>query len=262
MTPLLDFAVSAGIARLTFDNPRRLNAINAEMWRALPGLMARVQEDSAVRVLVLQGAGDRAFCSGNDISEFETIRADPAAAAAYNAWQHDVAQAFRGLTKPSIAAIHGHCLGAGLELALMCDMRACTPDAAFGVPAVKLGLPYRLVDIRTLVDVLGLARTREMVLLGRSYGGRDAERMGLVNWLVADRAALEATVATAAAEMAAHAPLSLAAARVAFQELTRHDGPPDLTRAKDYADRCYASSDYAEGRLARREKRTPRFEGR
>ncbi len=167
MTGFLSLDVTAGVARLTFDNPRRLNAINAEMWRALPALLAQVKSDRAVRVLVLQGAGDRAFCTGNDISEFETIRADPAAAAAYNALQHDVSQAFRGLTKPSIAAIHGYCLGAGFELALLCDMRACTPEAAFGVPAVSLGLPYRLTDIRTLVDVIGLARTREMVLLGR-----------------------------------------------------------------------------------------------
>ncbi len=258
---MLHLEIASGVARLTFDNPRRLNAIDAAMWRTLPGLLARVQHQAEVRVLVLQGAGDRAFCTGNDTSEFETIRADPAAAAAYNALQHDVATAFRALTKPSVAAIHGFCLGAGFELALMSDLRACTPAAQFGVPAAKLGLPYRLEDIRTLVDVLGLARTREMVLLGRRYPGTDALAMGLVHWLAPDRAALDRLVDQVAAELAANAPLSLAGIRIAFQELTRRDGPPDLVRAQQAADRCYASHDYAEGRAARREKREPVFGG-
>jgi enoyl-CoA hydratase len=262
MTELLRLSAAGGVARITFDNPRRLNAINAEMWRTLAALLARVQADETVRVLVLQGEGDRAFCTGNDVSEFDAIRADPDAAAAYNALQHTVTQNFLSLTKPSIAAIHGYCLGAGFELALLCDLRACSAAARFGVPAVKLGLPYRLTDIRTLVDVIGLARTRELVLLGRQYDSAAAERMGLVHRLVEDRQALSTLVDAAAAELAANAPLSLAAARVAFQELTRREGPPDLARAHDYADRCYASRDYAEGRAARREKRIPVFEGR
>ncbi len=258
---MLHLSVEGGIARLVFDNPRRLNAIDAAMWRALPGLLAQVEDGPGVRVLVVSGAGERAFCTGNDVSEFETIRADPEAAAAYNALQREVAVRFRALTKPSIAAVHGHCLGAGLEIALMCDLRACTPEARFGVPAVKLGLPYRMEDIATLVDVLGLSRTREMVMLGRSHGGRAAAAMGLVHWLAEDRAGLAAVVDEAAAELAANAPLSLAEIRVAFQELTRRDGPPDPARAQAAADRCYASRDYAEGRAARREKRSPVFVG-
>jgi enoyl-CoA hydratase/carnithine racemase len=262
VTELLRFEVAGGIARLTFDNPRRLNAINAEMWQALPGLLARVAEDAAIRVLVLQGAGDRAFCTGNDTSEFETIRADPEAAALYNAWQREVAEALQGLAKPVIAAVHGHCLGAGLEMALMSDLRIGTADTRCGVPAVKLGLPYRLEDIIKLVDVIGLARTREMVLLGRSYAGEELAALGILNRVVPDRTALQATVAEMAAELAANAPLSLAAAKVAFREVARRDAPPDEALAQRWADACYASADYAEGRAARREKRAPRFEGR
>lgn len=254
--------VAAGIARLTFDNPRRLNAITAAMWRALPGLLERVQQDPAVRVLVLQGAGDRAFCTGNDISEFDALRADPVQAEAYNALQRRVAEAMRDLTKPAIAAIHGHCLGAGLELALQCDLRLGSMAARMGVPAVKLGLPYRLEDIVKLVDVIGLARAREVVLLGRSHAGEELLAMGLLHRLLPDRAALEAAAAEMAAELAANAPLSLAAAKVAFRELARRDGPPDLDRAQRFADACYASRDYAEGRAARQEKRPPCFKGR
>lgn len=258
---MLHLTIDSGVARLTFDNPSRLNAINEAMWRSFPEILAQVQDDVTVRALVFQGAGDRAFCSGNDISEFEKVRADQLAAAAYNALQRDVASRFRALTKPSIAAIHGYCLGAGFELALMCDLRVCTHDAQFGVPAVKLGLPYRLEDIATLLSVVGLAQAREMVLLGRRYGGEGALRLGLVNWLAGSAAEMATIVDAALADLTSAAPLSLAAARVAFQELARRDGPPDLERAQQAADRCYASRDYAEGRAAQREKRKPAFQG-
>jgi enoyl-CoA hydratase len=253
--------VAEGIARLTFDNPRRLNAINQAMWRALPELLAAVQTNPAARVLVLAGAGDRAFCTGNDISEFDSARADPVQAEAYNALQRRVAEAMRELTKPAIAAIDGHCLGAGLELALQCDFRFATPKARMGVPAVKLGLPYRLEDIRKVVEVVGLARAREMVLLGRHYAGEELLSLGLVTRLLPDRELLDAAVSDVAAELVVNAPLSLAAAKVAFQEITRTDAAPDLDRAQLFADVCYASRDFVEGRAARREKRAPRFEG-
>ena len=262
MTAFLRFSVAAGVARLVFNNPQRLNAVNAEMWQALPGLLAEVAGNPAIRVLVLAGEGERAFCSGNDISEFETIRADPAAAELYNSWQRAVADALHGLTKPVVAAMHGYCLGAGFEFALMSDIRLCTADTRIGVPAVKLGLPYRLEDIQKVVDVVGLARAREMVLLGRQYGGEDIAALGLVHRMVADRAALAEAVDAVTRELSANAPLSLQAAKIAFAEIARRDGPPDLTRAQQAADRCYASMDYAEGRRARGEKRAPVFTGR
>lgn len=262
MTSLIRFDVADGVARLTLNNPRRLNAVNAEMWQALPALLARVAEDRAIRVLVLAGAGDRAFCAGNDISEFDTLRGNPEAVARYNGWQRDVAGALQGLEKPVIAAVHGYCLGAGLEFVLMSDVRICTGDARIGVPAVRLGLPYRLEDIVKVADVVGLARAREMVLLGRQYGGEELMALGLVQRMLPDRAALDTAVAELASELAANAPLSLMAAKIAFQELARRDGPPDLARAEAAADRCYASADYAEGRRAKMEKRKPVFAGR
>jgi len=262
LTSLIRFDVADGVARLTLDNPRRLNAVNAEMWQALPALLARVAEDPAIRVLVLAGAGDRAFCAGNDISEFDTLRGNPEAVARYNGWQRDVAGALQGLEKAVIAAVHGYCLGAGLEFVLMSDFRICTGDARIGVPAVRLGLPYRLEDIVKVADVVGLARAREMVLLGRQYGGEELMALGLVQRMLPDRAALDMAVAELASELAANAPLSLMAAKIAFQELARRDGPPDLARAEAAADRCYASADYAEGRRAKMEKRKPVFAGR
>lgn len=262
MTSLIRFEVAEGVARLTLDNPRRLNAINAEMWQALPALLARVAEDPAIRVLVLAGAGERAFSTGNDISEFDTVRADPEAATRYNAWQRAVATALQTMEKPVVAAIHGYCLGAGFEFALMSDFRLCTADTRIGIPAVRLGLPYRLEDIVKVVDVVGLARAREMVLLGRQYGGEELLSLGVATQLLPDLPALDVAVAALAKELAANAPLSLKAAKIAFRELTRRDGAPDLARVRAAEDACYASADYAEGRLARLEKRAPAFTGR
>jgi enoyl-CoA hydratase/carnithine racemase len=262
MTTLLRFEVVEGVARLTLDNPRRLNAINAEMWQALPGLLGHVAEDPAVRVLLLAGAGERAFCAGNDISEFDTIRADPEAAARYNAWQRAVATGLQGLEKPVVAAVHGYCLGAGFEFALMSDFRLCTADARIGIPAMRLGLPYRLEDIEKVVDVVGLARAREMVLLGRQYGGEELLALGVATRVLPDRAALGVAAEDLARELAANAPLSLKAAKIAFRELARRDGPPELDRVKAGEDACYASADYAEGRRAKLEKRAPTFTGR
>jgi enoyl-CoA hydratase/carnithine racemase len=258
---MLHFEIDRGVARLTIDNPLKLNAINQEMWVTFPQLLARVQDDDAIRVLVLHGAGDRAFSSGNDIAEFDKIRADPDAAGAYNRLQREVAIRFRALLKPSIAAIQGYCLGAGFELALMCDLRICTPNAQFGIPAVRLGLPYRIEDIETILGVVGMAQAREMVLLGRRYGGQEARQLGLINWLADDSIAMQAIMNAVIRDLLAGAPLSLAAARVAFQELERRSGERDLKRAQDAADRCYASRDYAEGRAAQKEKRSPVFRG-
>ena len=262
MTGMVRLTLEAGVARLCFAHERRLNAITAAMWRSLPGLLDEVEANPAIRVLLLEGAGERAFCTGNDISEFEAMRADAAQSALYNDLQRQVAQRMAGLSKPAVAAIQGHCLGAGLELALQCDLRFASADARMGVPAVKLGLPYRLEDIVKLVDVIGLAQARRMVLTGASMAGAELERLGLVNALLPDQATMRAAAWAAAVAMAEAAPLSLRAAKAAFFELARRDAPPDLARAAALADACYDSDDYAEGRAARAEKRPPRFVGR
>lgn len=261
MTELIDFQINDGVARLTFNNPRRLNAINAEMWRALPSLLARASDDPAVRVLVLGGAGERAFCTGNDVSEFETVRADPAAVERYNALQRKVAEDLHKLKKPVLAAVHGYCLGAGFELALMSDLRIVSADTRVGVPAVKLGLPYRLEDIVKLADVVGLMHAREMVLLGRQYTGDELLRLGVANVLVPHRDDLPGAVEAMTRELLENAPLSLAAAKVAFAALTAPRELANEAEAKAWADRCYASRDYAEGRAAKRGKRRPVFTG-
>jgi enoyl-CoA hydratase len=260
--PYLQLNTSDGVSTLTLNNPGKHNAMNFEMWQALPVLLQQVAADRAARVLILTGAGERAFCSGNDVSEFDKVRNTPAQIEHYNALQRTVCQHLAGLSKPAIAMIDGYCLGAGLEFALLCDFRYCTAASRFAVPAVKLGLPYRYEDIVKVLDVIGPAYTREMVLGGRRIDGERAARIGLVHQVVPSRDELVREVTELAGELATAAPLSLAAAKRTLDEALRRDVGPDLALCKKLADEVYASQDYVEGRNAFAAKRTPNFEGR
>lgn len=258
----LQLNTNDGVSTLTLNNPAKHNAMNFAMWQALPDLLQKAAADRATRVLVLTGAGDRAFCSGNDVSEFDKVRSTPSQIEHYNELQRRVCERLAKLSKPTIAMIDGYCLGAGLEFALLCDFRYCTPASRFAVPAVKLGLPYRHEDIVKLLDVIGPAPTREMVLGGRRIDGERAADIGLVHQLAHSREALVRDVMELAGELAASAPLSLTAAKVTINEALRRDAAPDLALCKKLADDVYASHDYIEGRAAFAEKRKPRFEGR
>jgi enoyl-CoA hydratase/carnithine racemase len=258
----LDLMVADGVATLSINNPARHNAMDTAMWTAMPDRLAEAAHSPDARVLVLRGAGGRAFCSGNDITEFDSQRASPEAADIYNARQRRVQQALYDFPKPIIAAIEGHCLGAGFEFALQSDLRFCTAAARFGVPAVALGLPYRAEDIQKLLEVMPAPLAREMVLTAQPVPGEAAAANGLVHRCLPDAEALFAHVAQVASRMAGHAPLALAAAKAGFRELLRRDASPDFARCEALAATAYGSADYAEGRAAFREKRKPRFTGR
>jgi enoyl-CoA hydratase/carnithine racemase len=258
----LQLATDDGVSTLTLNNPAKHNAMNFAMWQALPDLLQKAGDDRATRVLILTGMGERAFCSGNDVSEFDKVRSTRAQIEHYNELQRTVCDRLAKLSKPTIAMIDGYCLGAGLEFALLCDFRYCTLASRFAVPAVKLGLPYRYEDIVKLLDVFGPAHTREMVLGGRRIDGERAADIGLVHQLAPSREALVRDVMELAGELAASAPLSLAAAKVTINEALRRDAEADLALCKRLADEVYASHDYIEGRAAFAEERKPRFEGR
>jgi enoyl-CoA hydratase/carnithine racemase len=259
---LLQLVTDNGVSTLTLNNAAKHNAMNFAMWQSLPDLLQKTADDRATRVLILTGAGDRAFCSGNDVSEFDRVRSTPAQIEHYNELQRTVCDRLAKLSKPTIAMIDGYCLGAGLEFALLCDFRYCTPASGFAVPAVKLGLPYRHEDIVKLLDVIGPAHTRELVIGGRRIDGGRAVHIGLVHQLAPSRGALVRDVMELAGELAASAPLSLAAAKITINEILRRDADHDLALCKKLADEVYASHDYIEGRAAFAEKRKPRFEGR
>lgn len=258
--PDLKLEIEAPLAWIIADNPDRMNAFTADMWAKLPRHIQAAEADPAVRVLILRGAGTRAFSAGADISEFENARTG-AAAADYDRLNHEAFTALLGATKPIIAMIHGFCLGGGLGIAACADLRLADHRAQFAIPAAKLGLGYNARWVQPLLALASPTFVKEMLFTGRRISGTDALRIGIVNTLT-DADALEIAVRTLATEIAGNAPLTVRAAKLAIDELTRHPEQPDLAKLDAAVLACFESADYAEGRRAFLEKRKPAFQGR
>lgn len=260
MPPTLRYVVDGQIAWIIADNPARMNALSSAMWAALPGAIKQAVDDQDVRIIVLRGAGDKAFSAGADISEFESARTGDAAKH-YDQLNEQAFAALISCPKPVIAMIHGFCLGGGLGLALCCDIRIADDASQFAIPAAKLGIGYNARWIRPILAAVPPARAKELLFTARRFRSAEAEAMGLISQAV-PHAELEPTVRALAAEIAANAPLSVAAAKQAIDEMTRRPDNPDLAALDASVARCFASEDYAEGRRAFAEKRKPRFSGR
>jgi len=250
-----------GIGWITFNNPARRNAVSLEMWEALGAIAADFEKDPTVRVLVMKGAGDKAFVSGADISEFETKRDSAAAEAEYAAKSAAGLAALYAVEKPLIAMIRGFCLGGGLAIALAADIRFATEGSRFAIPAARLGLGYAAAGIKTLCDLVGPSRTLDILFSARLLEAREALDMGLVNRLTTDDA-LHLAVRDYALGVARNAPLTVKTAKAAVHELLRDPAKRDLGRVEKMVAQCFDSSDYAEGRRAFMEKRKPVFTGK
>jgi enoyl-CoA hydratase/carnithine racemase len=252
--------VEGQIGVVTIDNAPRRNAVTLAMWRAIPHAMSALDTDDNVRVIVLRGAGDTAFVSGADISEFADIRRDAESARAYEADNMAAFRAVRDTSKPTIAMITGPCIGGGLGLALACDMRIAGTSAHFAIPASKLGLAYPPDGMADIVAAVGPARAKELFFTARRVKADEALQIGLVGEVVADED-LPAFVETLALTIAANAPLTIRAAKAAIASL----GPNAATDAVDVAtrlaDAAYDSADFREGCAAFLEKRKPKFKG-
>jgi len=249
-----------GIADIFLDNPSRYNAMSLAMWRELARLAADAAHDPAVRVLVLQGAGDKAFVSGADISEFGQVRDNPEQTRIYAEAVRAAQQALSACDKPVIAHIQGVCMGGGMGLALACDLRYCADDARFRMPAARLGLGYDLDGVQRMKDVLGAARTADLFFTARIFDGREAARIGLAHQSFAADA-LRGEVRRVAGEIALNAPLTLKAAKLSLRHLLGDPAVRDAGVVNAAVQACFDSSDYREGRAAFAEKRPPRFRG-
>ncbi|MEQ1717613.1 MAG: enoyl-CoA hydratase [Hyphomicrobium sp.] len=247
------------IAWIVADNPARMNALTSAMWGALPGHIANAVADPQVRVVILRGSGEKAFSAGADISEFETARTGDAASV-YDALNDAAFNALIGCPKPTLAMIHGFCLGGGLGLALCCDMRLADEASQFAIPAAKLGIGYNARWVRPILAAIPPARAKELLFTGGRFNAGEAERIGLVSRVV-PAAGLEAATRDLAESIAANAPLSVMAAKAVIDELVRHPEAPGMAHLDRHIAACFASEDYAEGRRAFLEKRKPAFKG-
>ena len=246
---------------IVFDSPARRNAMNNAMWAGIPPAMAAFDADREVRCVAFRGAGSEAFSAGADISEFDQIRSQPSAVAAYDGLLDRVLHAIQDSRKPSVAMIHGFCMGGGLEVALACDLRYCGEGAQFAIPAAKLGLAYNVEGHKRLVETVGHARTREIMFLGRRYKAAEALSIGLVHGVVPDQG-LEKLVEEILQTLAENAPLAIANTKTIVEEYVKSSGAPDYAVMEAAMKRCTASEDYKEGRRAFMEKRKPRFTGK
>jgi enoyl-CoA hydratase len=248
------------VGHLIVNNPERHNAVSLEMWQALSAILDEFARDREIRVLVITGAGVKAFVAGADISRFGEERADADAVARYNATTERAFADLDRFPKPSIAMIRGYCIGGGLALALGCDLRICSESSRFALPAAKLGLGYSFAGIKRFVDIVGPAFTKEIIFTGRQFDAAEARDMRLVNRVVPD-AGLEAYVRGYAEMLCANAPLTIDGTKFIVGEVLKDAATRDLKTCGELVARCFASRDYIEGREAFMAKRAPSFTG-
>ena len=249
------------IGHLIFNNPEKRNAMSLDMSLAAADVMEDFLRDDNIRVIVLSGSGDKAFISGGDISKFEKDRATKEDVENYNKRSDRFRQLLKCSAKPTIAMIRGYCLGGGMATALNCDIRICTEDSSFGIPAAKLGIGYPSDRLGQLVELCGPSAAKDILFTGRRVPAPEALRLNIVNYMVA-KDELEAFVQNYASTIGNNAPLSIIAAKRGIDEYVKDADKRDTALCDKVVKDCFGSQDYVEGRRAFMEKRKPNFTGR
>lgn len=246
---------------ITFSNPNKMNAMTVQMWAGLPTAIEAFDKDPEIRVIVLAGAGDKAFISGADISQFEKLRSSTDSQDAYEKAVSAAMNAPVECSKPVIAKIRGFCFGGGLGLAAACDIRICSEDATFRMPAARLGLGYGHKGIKRFTDLIGLANATDIFVTARRFDSADALRMGFVS-KICSLADLDAIVDQYTKMISENAPLTVAASKYNIRQVCAAPEDQDIPGAVKMVENCFASEDFKEGRAAFMEKRQAVFKGR
>lgn len=249
------------IGWVIFNHPAKHNAVSLDMAEAVPGIIADFESDPDIRVVVLAGAGDRSFIAGSNISTFDAVRTDAEQNRRYQEISQGSYDAVYRCAKPTVAMIQGYCIGGGMDYAASCDIRICSDNSVFAIPAVKLGLGYGYQGQVRINRLIGSSQARDLYFTGRRYDAAEALRVGLVHEVVTPEG-LETRIREYAATVAENAPLTLKALKRVFLELERDASERDMEAIHAMIAACYASEDYQEGRAAFAAKRPPVFKGK
>ncbi|MCP3476767.1 enoyl-CoA hydratase [Bradyrhizobium sp. CCGUVB1N3] len=252
--------VSDGVGIITFNNPEKHNAMSLEMWEGFGSALTALRDDPEVRVVVLVGAGDKAFISGADISQFEKVRYNAEVSEDYSRRSETQRVLFGDYPKPTIACIRGFCLGGGMLVAMLADIRIASDQSQFGIPAARLGIAYGYDGLRHLVSLVGPSQARLLMYTGSRIDSAEAARIGLVDRVLPDAQLWSATI-DIARTISNNAPLSIQASKITIAQVLKDPDARDMAAVKDIGNACMDSQDFREGRQAFMEKRKPRFQG-
>ena len=254
-------SITDGVGIITFNNPEKRNAMSIEMWEGLGAALIELREDDNVRVVILTGAGDKAFMSGADISQFEKNRHNAQASEEYGRRSDAQRALLAHYPKPTIACIRGFCLGGGMQIAMLSDIRIAAENSQFGIPAAKLGIAYGYEGLNHLVSLVGPSWARLLLYTGMRIESTEALRIGLVDRVIPDAELWDAT-SEIARTISDNAPLAIQAAKITIAQVLKDPDQRDMAAIKAIGTACMDSEDFREGRRAFMDKRKPRFTGR
>jgi enoyl-CoA hydratase len=254
-------SVVDGVGVITFNNPDKRNAMSLEMWEGFGQALVELRDDANVRVVILVGASDKAFVSGADISQFEKTRHNAEASEEYSRRSAAQRALFADYPKPTIACIRGFCLGGGMQVAMLADIRISGASGQFGIPAAKLGIAYGYDGLRHLVSLVGPSWARLIMYTGMRIDSAEALRIGLVDRVLPDDELWDATMEIART-ISGNAPLAIKAAKITIAQVLKDPADRDMTAIKQIGIDCMDSEDFREGRRAFMDKRKPEFRGR